>query len=126
MVVYAMKYAAKQAQKEVPAYFENIGRFWGIYGNREVLAATMVFGLEKGKNTLFSAFQSDLREIINDAGSEIVLKRFGAGTVIIRFKNDIHLHRVEALFNRYGLKKHLSKDQIEFESPLVNSLPEQE
>lgn len=29
---YAMKYACKSEQKEVPSAFENVGRFWGIGG----------------------------------------------------------------------------------------------
>lgn len=29
---YASKYAAKMEQKEVPSYFQNVGRFWGLFG----------------------------------------------------------------------------------------------
>jgi hypothetical protein len=29
---YVMKYAAKMEQKDVPAEFENVGRFWGVWG----------------------------------------------------------------------------------------------
>lgn len=36
---YATKYAIKQAQKAVPAGYENVGRFWGVSGDRYTLAA---------------------------------------------------------------------------------------
>lgn len=29
---YAAKYASKMEQKEVPSYFKNVGRFWGLFG----------------------------------------------------------------------------------------------
>jgi len=38
-ISYASKYAAKQEQKEVPAGFENVGRFWGVYGYRVTMSA---------------------------------------------------------------------------------------
>jgi hypothetical protein len=38
-ISYASKYANKQYQKEVPENYENVGRFWGIYGRRSVMAA---------------------------------------------------------------------------------------
>lgn len=33
---YAAKYAAKSDQKDVPKEFENVGRFWGTWGNPEI------------------------------------------------------------------------------------------
>ena len=33
---YVMKYAAKIEQKTVPAEFQNMGRFWGTWGNPEI------------------------------------------------------------------------------------------
>lgn len=40
---YASKYAAKAIQKDVPSFLENVGRFWGVTGDRVcVSAATIV------------------------------------------------------------------------------------
>jgi hypothetical protein len=39
-VSYAAKYASKSEQKTVPAGFEGVGRFWGVYGSRFVLSAS--------------------------------------------------------------------------------------
>ena len=33
---YVMKYASKMEQKDVPAEFENVGRFWGVWGKPEI------------------------------------------------------------------------------------------
>jgi hypothetical protein len=42
VIAYAAKYAAKQDQKMVPNGFQNVGRFWGIVGDREVMAADIL------------------------------------------------------------------------------------
>lgn len=34
---YVMKYAAKMEQKDVPAEFENVGRFWGVWGKPKLI-----------------------------------------------------------------------------------------
>jgi len=39
-ISYAAKYAAKQEQKRVPEFFDNVGRFWGVHGWRAVMSAT--------------------------------------------------------------------------------------
>lgn len=38
-ISYASKYAAKLVQKVAPPGFENVGRFWGVYGDRITLSA---------------------------------------------------------------------------------------
>jgi hypothetical protein len=43
MISYARKYARKQEQKEVPADYQNIGRFYGVYGLKKCVAATTTF-----------------------------------------------------------------------------------
>lgn len=43
---YAAKYAAKQEQKAVPEGFGKVGRFWGIMGNRTMLAYTVTYTLD--------------------------------------------------------------------------------
>jgi len=40
-ISYASKYAAKAAQKSVPADYENVGRFWGVCGDRIRLSAAV-------------------------------------------------------------------------------------
>lgn len=41
--LYATKYACKAGQKEVPADYSNVGRFWGFFGNRRVEGALQRF-----------------------------------------------------------------------------------
>jgi len=51
-ISYASKYAAKAEQKDVPAGYENVGRFWGVYGCRVTMAADTFVSradLEEGK-----------------------------------------------------------------------------
>jgi len=42
VIAYAAKYASKQDQKVVPAGFQNVGRFWGVVGDKEVMAADIL------------------------------------------------------------------------------------
>jgi hypothetical protein len=39
MVSYASKYAAKLIQKVAPVGFTNLGRWWGVFGNRSTVSA---------------------------------------------------------------------------------------
>ncbi len=44
MAAYAAKYAAKSEQKDVPEGFENIGRFWGIFGDMRPIPQRVIEG----------------------------------------------------------------------------------
>jgi len=48
-ISYASKYAAKQEQKDVPPGFENVGRFWGVYGCRITMAADTFVSVSDGE-----------------------------------------------------------------------------
>lgn len=41
-ISYAQKYARKQSQKKVPDEFINVGRFWGVSGDRSTVSADIV------------------------------------------------------------------------------------
>jgi len=43
LISYARKYAAKESQKAVPDGYENVGRFWGVRGEKTVLSADKTF-----------------------------------------------------------------------------------
>jgi len=43
MITYARKYARKQEQKEVPESYQNVGRFYGVYGLKKCVAADTIF-----------------------------------------------------------------------------------
>jgi len=43
IIAYASKYALKEEQKKVPIGFQDVGRFWGVSGNRKTVAATTIF-----------------------------------------------------------------------------------
>jgi len=49
-ISYCMKYASKMAQKVIPDEMENVGRFWGISGCRDVMAATTTFNASSIKS----------------------------------------------------------------------------
>jgi len=52
MMSYISKYAAKQDQKEVPDGYRNVGRFWGVRGNRETWSADNRYSESQGHKEL--------------------------------------------------------------------------
>jgi len=57
-ISYASKYAAKACQKVAPEGYENVGRFWGVYGCREIVAADTAFNEQN-----FDLIKSNYRKI---------------------------------------------------------------
>lgn len=102
MSAYVAKYAGKAGQKEIPANFTNIGRFWGIYGLRSTMSAYLVFDVKSEKNSPIRRFLSEFNEEIKNAGPRVKIKRFGAITCIYDFKSDLAIKRIKMLFWRYG------------------------
>jgi hypothetical protein len=52
-IAYARKYAAKREQKTLPTMFESagIGRFFGVFGSREIVEAATILTLEGKKSS---------------------------------------------------------------------------
>lgn len=68
---YASKYAAKLSQKSVPECFLNVGRFWGISGNRRVVSAdTTVTDEQIQDNEEIQATVSSIKSIITGLNSK--------------------------------------------------------
>ncbi len=126
MVSYALKYAAKAEQKEIPSDYVNCGRFWGVYGDRECYAATLVFPANCAKNDEHAPFLAELRELLKNAGSEASGKRYGAYSVIAYLKNKGLIAAVNALFHRYGALGAVRDAGTLFESPLLDCPIEEE
>lgn len=63
-ISYASKYAGKVCQKKVPENFENVGRFWGVSGDRRTVSADMVLDADDLANEnvreLLKLFKNDL------------------------------------------------------------------
>ena len=94
---YATKYAAKAVQKEVPDFLKNVGRFWGVTGDRvAVSAATIV--KHTGFNTprvdaAIKKLSRELRRLIDEGKA-----------VKVEFKNDqkfimYNLKTLDAVFD---------------------------
>jgi hypothetical protein len=120
MVSYALKYAAKADQKEIPANYVNCGRFWGIYGSRAHHAATLLFCTKTTKKSLHESFLNELRPILQNAGTKIRAKRYGSYTVIAYLNDASTINAVTALFSRYGTTAIADDVGILFESPLLD------
>ena len=58
---YVMKYAAKLEQKEVPAEFENVGRFWGTWGKPEI-TKNVVLPISIGKHLVRTIRKAHIKE----------------------------------------------------------------
>lgn len=122
---YASKYAAKAEQKEIPPNFVNVGRFWGVYGQRECLAATVFFPLEMLDSPIFLLFRAELRLLLQQRHQvvrKMKLHGFSSGLIL----QTMGLQReVNLLFHRTAQKMIAQGDMTEFfESPLLDCPPE--
>ena len=61
---YAGKYAAKFEQKQVPEGFGCVGRFWGVFGNRKTLAASIFIPVDKLDNPTVIRFRDVIVETL--------------------------------------------------------------
>jgi hypothetical protein len=68
-ISYASKYAAKAAQKVAPEGYENLGRFWGVYGNRTVVEASTVVRADK-----FADVSGNFKKIRNSIKKAVLEK----------------------------------------------------
>lgn len=87
LVRYAAKYAAKQGQKVVPEGFGWVGRFWGIVGSREVVAATTAFPTASDAHPIVTAHVQHMRKRVDRwiaDGKAFSRVRFGISCLFIR------------------------------------------
>lgn len=86
-ISYASKYAAKAEQKSVPVGYENVGRFWGVCGDRiRVSAAVFVsrdaHKVNQVKNSV-KALIGALEQLINAREAKVYKREEGLLIVIL-------------------------------------------
>lgn len=121
---YAGKYAAKQDQKVVPANFHNVGRFWGVYGCRKCLAATIFFPMDLLKSRLFADFRAELKEILRRGRAKIRNMRLKGASSGVHIGDPKVLAEIGLLFARYGAKLVAMGEFTLFEMPLLDTMIE--
>ena len=86
-ISYASKYAAKAAQKSVPAGYENVGRFWGICGDRMRLSAAVFVSRDAHKTNQVKngvkALILALERMIDDRSARVFKREEGLLIVIL-------------------------------------------
>lgn len=86
-ISYASKYANKLKQKVPPKDFENVGRFWGICGGRQVVSASTFVGSDLASfNRTYGAIKSmfyELNKLIDDGNAKVMLRKEGVLVVTI-------------------------------------------
>lgn len=119
-VSYASKYAAKLEQKDVPQNFVNLGRFWGVYGDRRCLAASIFFPVEMMKRAVFVEFRHELTLILKvhrQNLGKIWNRGFSSG---VYMKQDVIAEEVKLLFLRYSMKLVLETGRFDlYEHPTL-------
>jgi hypothetical protein len=86
-ISYASKYANKLKQKVPPKDFENVGRFWGICGGRQVVSASTFVGSDLASfNRTYGAIKSmfyELNKLIEDGKAKVLVRNEGVLVVTI-------------------------------------------
>jgi hypothetical protein len=96
-VKYAIKYANKQEQKVVPIGYENVGRFWGVYGDRWCVSAdTFVSRLDASLErnmTVVSQLKRLIKRMIDTNKLEIIKRDYGVLVGIVNNPKDMMMIR---------------------------------
>lgn len=109
-ISYASKYAAKQEQKHVPENYENVGRFWGVFGRRDVMAATTF--LDTSERSQYDAkYQlerlfSFVNRALMEGDAEILVRKEGVCVVNLITKDAqrkarLRISMLGAMINRH-------------------------
>lgn len=117
---YASKYAAKSEQKKVPANFLNVGRFWGVYGLRTCLAATIYFPLEMLESPIYAGFREELRNILRNGRARIRNMHLRGASSGVHIGDLRVLDEINLLFHRTAAKLMARGEFSLFESPLLD------
>jgi hypothetical protein len=111
-ISYASKYAAKADQKVVPEQYLNVGRFWGIYGDRLTMAAatwvstadSLNPNIKKCEQTMLNQVKKDIED-----GKAEVLKR-EEGVLIVVYLNTLSMSRVKLRLNNLTMHTQVVSD----------------
>lgn len=89
-ISYASKYAAKLEQKTVPAGYENVGRFWGVYGCRFYMAAATFISINSSTDRRVVKVQEVLEKALENSktrgDSEEIIRESGVIVVVMHSK----------------------------------------
>ena len=122
---YATKYAAKLEQKSVPEKFINVGRFWGIYGNRRCLAATIYFPFELLESAIFYDFRNQLRELLKRYADKVKKTWHRGPTSMVIVQGEEISGQIKLLMLRVGMTIGAATGNFRLiEHPTLDILPE--
>jgi hypothetical protein len=99
MIAYAKKYAVKQVQKEVPEFYENVGRFYGVYGLKKVVAAGVTFYTNSCRKDAVLAYKQLLNGTVStlvDSGLLRLIKK-AHGFRMYHIENDEEVRKLVQL-----------------------------
>lgn len=95
-ISYASKYAAKLEQKTAPVGFENIGRYWGVYGDRITMSASTFVSRAESLKTDVSWSTKKLLDAVKlaiDKGKGEVVRRED-GVLIVVINDPVAMQRI--------------------------------
>ena len=99
---YATKYAAKHCQKDVPVEFADVGRFWGVYGERRCMAATIFFPKSSLNSPEFARFRRELAQLLDLYAGHVKKTTLTGTSRGYRLGHPACVRQVEALFHHLG------------------------
>jgi len=98
-ISYASKYASKMEQKLTPLGFENVGRFWGVYGIRTTMSAdTFVSKAASESSNVKKAVKNLIKftkRCIDEGDAELIIRKNGVRVVSIHCR--VAMRRIRML-----------------------------
>lgn len=101
-ISYASKYANKCEQKVVPSEYKNVGRFWGVYGDRITMSAATFVSVKdrEDRNVLWCEEQllNAVKMLISKGIAEIVKRE--EGILIVACHDTNAMQKIRAKVSR--------------------------
>lgn len=111
-----MKYAAKAEQKDVPAEFEGCGRFWGVWGLRECVAAATLVNLSHPDagpvRDRMKALKMVINELIAEGKAKVLVRNgYTVGVLLADLRDQMEVKRriigISVAYSAYCGRGHL-------------------
>jgi len=86
-ISYASKYANKLEQKVAPRWFEKVGRFWGVYGDRMTMSADTFVSrrnnADPNVNVYVEKLTQHVKKLVDKGLGEVVRREEGVLIVVV-------------------------------------------
>lgn len=104
LCAYFGMYASKVAQKSVPCEYEDVGRFWGVSGNRSCKSTFVFVSADFLKSEIRKEMEFQINEAAKRHGTKAIRAKNLGMTRMMYIKHESLAREIEVIMLRYGCR----------------------